>query len=50
MYRMFKRGEGPRNTGERALAVIAVKDLDTGDKVLAKATAHSCAAGTGTNR
>jgi hypothetical protein len=51
IYRMFKRGEmaavcrealkdGPRNTRELALAVMATKGLDTGDKVLAKAIGY----------
>ncbi len=48
---MFKRGEmaticrdalkhGPRNTRELALAVMAAKGLDTGDKVLAKSVSY----------
>ena len=51
MHRLFKRGElaaisrealkdGPRNTRELALSVMAAKGLDTGDKVLAKAIAY----------
>ncbi len=51
IYRLFKRGEmaaicrdalqhGPRNTRELALAVMAAKGLETGDKVLAKAVAY----------
>jgi hypothetical protein len=51
IYRMFKRGEmasicrealkaGPQNTRELAVAVMKAKDLDAGDKVLAKAIAH----------
>jgi hypothetical protein len=50
VYRLFKRGEqmavcketlasGPKSTRELALAVMASKCLDTGDKVLAKAVA-----------
>jgi len=50
VYRLFKLGEqmavckeelasGPKSTRELALAVMASKDLDTGDKVLAKAVA-----------
>jgi hypothetical protein len=51
VHRLFKRGElaaisraalqdGPRNTRELALAVMAAKGLDTGDKVLAKAVGY----------
>ena len=50
VYRHFKRGEqmevwkealssGPKSTRELALAVMASKGLDIGDKVLAKAVA-----------
>ena len=51
IHRLFKRGEmaaicrealrdGPRNTRELALAVMAAKGLEAGDKVLAKAVAY----------
>jgi hypothetical protein len=50
-YRLFKRGEpwaicasalkdGPRDTKELALAMMAAKDLDVTDAVLAKAIGH----------
>jgi hypothetical protein len=50
VYRLFRRGEqmavckdalasGPKSTRELAMAVMASKNLDTGDKVLARAVA-----------
>lgn len=52
IHRVFKRTEkielcrealagGPKTTKELALALMAAKDLDTGDRVLAKAVANN---------